>query len=172
MQIIVVTAKMQISLRVLSVELQASFLYYVRGGCRHSAPLSSVQIENLWICGQSPPFTQTIFGSWGIYKVNLVTQAVHVRMAKTNICLRIRYIPRFTFLWLILFTWNVHLRKVWPKQTLVSLRVIAVNMVHLYSKSLASLERCMCGKEVIRTACASLIYRCWELSRSSAGLLN
>ena len=62
-QIIVVTAKMQISLRVLSVELQASFLYYVRGGCRHSALLSSVQIENLWICGQSPPFTQTIFGS-------------------------------------------------------------------------------------------------------------
>ena len=76
MQIIVVTAKMQISLRVLSVELQASFQYYVRGGYRHSAPLSSVQIENLWICGQSPSFTQTIFGSWGIYKVNLVTQAV------------------------------------------------------------------------------------------------
>ena len=23
------------------------------GGCRHNAPLSSVQIKNLWICGQS-----------------------------------------------------------------------------------------------------------------------
>ena len=89
---------MQISLRVLSVELQASFLYYVRGGCRHSAPLSSVQIENLWICGQSPPFTdnfwinlQSEFGHTG-----RMVWIVHERMAKTNISLRIRYIPRFT----------------------------------------------------------------------------
>ena len=32
-------------------------------------------------------------------------------------------------------------------------------MVHLFSKSLASVERCMCEKEVIRTAYASLIDR-------------
>ena len=38
-QKIVVTANIKISLRVLSEETQASFLYYVRGGCRHSAPL-------------------------------------------------------------------------------------------------------------------------------------
>ena len=167
MQIIVVTAKMQISLLVLSVELQASFLYYVRGGRRHNAP-SSVQIEILWICGSRPHSHRQFLDHTG-----RMVWIVHVRMAKTNISLRIRYIPRFTtFLWLILFTWNVHLRKVWPKQTLISLRIIAVSMVHLYSKSLASLERCMPGKEVIRTACASLIYRCGELSRSSAGLLK
>ena len=41
-QIIVVTAKIQISLRVLSVESQASFLYYVQSGSSHSAPLSFV----------------------------------------------------------------------------------------------------------------------------------
>ena len=41
-QIIVETAKLQISLRVLSVESQDSFLYYVRDGCRHSATLSFV----------------------------------------------------------------------------------------------------------------------------------
>ena len=35
-----------------------------------------------------------------------------------------------------------------------------VSMVHLYCKSLASPERCMCEKEVIRTASASLIDRC------------
>ena len=42
MQIIVVTAKIQISLRILSVESQASFLYYIRGGCRQSALLTFV----------------------------------------------------------------------------------------------------------------------------------
>ena len=47
-----------------------------------------------------------------------------------------------------------------PKEDLFSLRIIALSMVHLYSKSLASLKRCMCEKEVIRTACASLINRC------------
>ena len=36
-QVIVVTAKIQISLCVHSVESQTSFLYYVRGGGRHSA---------------------------------------------------------------------------------------------------------------------------------------
>ena len=41
-KIIVVTANIQISLRVLSVESQASFLYYVRSGYRHSATLSFV----------------------------------------------------------------------------------------------------------------------------------
>ena len=86
MQIIIVTAKMQISLRVLLVELQASFLYYVRGGCRQSAPLSSVQIENLWICGQSPPFTTTIF----VGHTGRMVWIVHVQMAKINISLRIR----------------------------------------------------------------------------------
>ena len=93
----------------------------------------------------------------------------HVQMAKTKTSLRIRYIPRFTtFLRLILFTWNVNLRKVWPNKTLVSLRIIAVSMVHLFSnsmvhlfsKSLASLERCMREKELIRIAYASLIDRC------------
>ena len=138
----------------------------------------TIIIENLWIWGQSPPFTQTIFRSWGIYKVTLVTQAVwsgsswaahvqvkwhgqHVRMAKTKISLRIRYIPRFkTFLWLFLFAWNLNLRKVWPNKTLARLRIIAISMVHLFIKFLASLERCMCEKEVIRTAYASLIDRC------------
>ena len=33
-------------------------------------------------------------------------------------------------------------------------------MVHLYSKSFASLEICMCEKEVTRTASASLIDQC------------
>ena len=65
-----------------------------------------------------------------------------------------------TFMWLILFTWNVNLRKVWPNKTLFSLRIIAVNIVHLYSKSLMWPERCMCEKEVIRTACASFIDQC------------
>ena len=46
MQIIVVTAKIQISLRVLSVESQASFLYYVRSGCKHSAPLSFARFNS------------------------------------------------------------------------------------------------------------------------------
>ena len=45
MQLIVIAAKIQISLRVLSVESQASFLYYVRGGCRHSSPLSFVCLK-------------------------------------------------------------------------------------------------------------------------------
>ena len=40
------------------------------------------------------------------------------------------------------------------------LRIIAVSMVHLFSKSLASLERCMCEQEVIRTAYVSLIDQC------------
>ena len=46
-------------MRILSVESQVSFLFYVRGGCRHNAPLScarnattdtnwSYWIENLW----------------------------------------------------------------------------------------------------------------------------
>ena len=43
---------------------------------------------------------------------------------------------------------------------LFSMRIIALSMVYLYSKVLESLERCMCEKEVIRTACASLIDRC------------
>ena len=42
MQIIVVTAKIQISLRVLSVESQASLLYYIRDGCRQSAQLTFI----------------------------------------------------------------------------------------------------------------------------------
>ena len=43
MQIIVVTAKTLISMRILSVESQASFLHYVRGGCRHSASALAVK---------------------------------------------------------------------------------------------------------------------------------
>ena len=54
-------------------------------------------------------------------------------------------------------------------------RVVAVSMVHLFSKSLASPERCMCEKEVIRTAAHPLLIvveELRELSRFSAGLLT
>ena len=70
------------------------------------------------------------------------------------------------FLWSILFTCNVNLWKVWPNKILVSLRIFAISMVHLYSKFLASPEKCICEKEVIRTACASLIDRCGGASRA------
>ena len=55
MRIILVTATIQISLRTFSVEAQASFLYYVRGGCSHNAPLSFVcqKVHLMW------PQTQT-----------------------------------------------------------------------------------------------------------------
>ena len=45
-----------------------------------------------------------------------------------------------------------------PKQD--SGQSTASSMVHLFSKCLASLEGCMCEKEVIRTAYAPLIGRC------------
>ena len=91
----------------------------------------------------------------------------HVRMAKTKLSLRIRYIPRFTTFFVIDY---VYLKREFaesmPNKTLVSLRIIAVSMVHLYSKSLASAERCVCEKEVIRTACASLYDRCGGASEA------
>ena len=58
---------------------------------------------------------------------------------------------------------------------LVSLRIITVSMVHLYSKSLALPERCMCEKEVIITACAPPTGRCGgapEAQELNAGLLT
>ena len=73
------------------------------------------------------------------------------------------------FLWFILFTLNVNLWKVWPNKTLVSLCIIAVSMVHLYSKSLASPER-SCVKRSNQNCLRIPYWSLWRSSGSSVGL--
>ena len=148
-------------------------------------------MENLWICEQSPPFTQTIFGSLEIYTVNLVTQAVwsgsiwavHVQDDTYSACewRRLKSVCAFdTSLASQRFCHWFCLPETFISESMTKTdsgqsahhRSLYAHHRSLCSKSLASLERCMCGKEVIRTTCASLICRCGEFSRSSTGLLN
>ena len=123
--------------------------------------VASVHIDNFWIMRN----LQSEFGHTGrmawIELGCMCTREMtlwHMRMAKTKISLRIRHMLHYVFMVIFVYLKRKYAQRMTKQDSGQSAHQLS--MVHLYSKSFASLERCMYEKEGIRTACAPLIDRC------------